>query len=107
MKEVVLILISLLFLSADSGELLWKFLLELLNDVSYEEIISWTGNKGEFKLNDAEEVSRQWGERKAGRKMSYESMSRSLRSYYDEDILYKTRGVNFVYHFNLDFLASL
>ena len=35
---------------------LWQFLLELLSDRSFQNIIVWTGNGWEFKLKDPDEV---------------------------------------------------
>lgn len=40
---------------------LWQFLLELLLNEEYKEIISWTNDEGEFKLVNAEEVAKLWG----------------------------------------------
>ena len=35
---------------------LWQFLLELLSERSFQNIIAWTGNGWEFKLKDPDEV---------------------------------------------------
>ena len=35
---------------------LWQFLLELLSERSFQNIIVWTGNGWEFKLKDPDEV---------------------------------------------------
>ena len=35
---------------------LWQFLLELLSDRTFQNIIVWTGNGWEFKLKDPDEV---------------------------------------------------
>ena len=43
---------------------LWQFLLELLLNEQYKDIISWTNDEGEFKLANAEEVARLWGLKK-------------------------------------------
>ncbi|KAK6057867.1 Ets-domain protein [Cooperia oncophora] len=44
---------------------LWQFLLELLADKRYDDVITWEGTQGEFKLVDPDEVARKWGERKS------------------------------------------
>ncbi|XP_071782176.1 protein C-ets-1-like [Centroberyx gerrardi] len=78
---------------------LWQFLLELLTDRSCQSCISWTGNGWEFKLTDPDEVALLWGRRKNKPKMNYEKLSRSLRYYYDKNIIHKTAGKRYVYRF--------
>ena len=71
---------------------LWQFLLELLKDNSCQQIICWTGDGWEFKVTDPNEVARRWGLRKNKPKMNYATISRSLRQYYDKNIIHKTAG---------------
>ena len=71
---------------------LWQFLLELLTDKTCINIISWTGDGWEFKMNDPDEVAVRWGMRKNKPKMNYEKMSRAMRYYYDKNIIHKTAG---------------
>ncbi|XP_072178457.1 ETS domain-containing protein Elk-3-like [Diadema setosum] len=78
---------------------LWQFLLELLMDKSRQHLIIWTGNEGEFKLLNAEEVARLWGLRKNKTNMNYDKLSRALRYYYDKNIIKKVMGQKFVYKF--------
>ncbi|KAM9836551.1 protein C-ets-2-like [Aulostomus maculatus] len=78
---------------------LWQFLLELLTDRSCQSCISWTGDGWEFKLTDPDEVALLWGRRKHKPKMNYEKLSRSLRYYYDKNIIRKTAGKRYVYRF--------
>ncbi|XP_071402448.1 protein c-ets-1-B-like [Centroberyx affinis] len=78
---------------------LWQFLLELLTDRSCQSCISWTGDGWEFKLTDPDEVALLWGRRKNKPKMNYEKLSRSLRYYYDKNIIHKTAGKRYVYRF--------
>ncbi|KAF7490352.1 ETS domain-containing protein Elk-3 [Sarcoptes scabiei] len=78
---------------------LWQFLLELLLNRQYENIITWTNNEGEFKLTNAEEVARLWGLRKNKLNMNYDKLSRALRYYYDKNIIKKVLGQKFVYKF--------
>ncbi|KAK3577330.1 hypothetical protein CHS0354_008424 [Potamilus streckersoni] len=77
-----------------SGETvqLWQFLLQLLTDNRYQNIIRWTGNEFEFKLSDPNEVARLWGIHKKKPQMNYEKLSRGLRYYYHKNIIHKTSG---------------
>jgi len=68
---------------------LWQFLLELLTDRQYCEIIEWLTADGEFKLHSAETVAQMWGQRKNKPTMNYEKLSRALRYYYDNDMITK------------------
>uniref|UniRef100_A0A3Q3ERM3 ETS domain-containing protein n=1 Tax=Labrus bergylta TaxID=56723 RepID=A0A3Q3ERM3_9LABR len=68
----------------DPSITLWQFLLHLLEDQRQRHLISWTGENGEFKLLDAEEVARLWGLRKNKHNMNYDKLSRALRYYYDK-----------------------
>uniref|UniRef100_A0A3Q3W930 ETS domain-containing protein n=1 Tax=Mola mola TaxID=94237 RepID=A0A3Q3W930_MOLML len=68
----------------DPSITLWQFLLHLLEDQQQRHLISWTGEDGEFKLLDAEEVARLWGLRKNKHNMNYDKLSRALRYYYDK-----------------------
>lgn len=86
---------------------LWQFLLELLTDVTYYDIIQWTGEEGEFKLLNADTVSILWGARKNKPNMNYEKLSRALRYYYDGDMLAKITGKRFVYKFICDLEALI
>jgi len=79
---------------------LWQFLLELLVSDEHSAIIEWTDRrKKEFRLKDAEEVARRWGERKSKPNMNYDKLSRALRYYYDKKIICKVPGKKFVYQF--------
>lgn len=81
---------------------LWQFLLEILTDVQYLDIIQWHGVDGEFKFLDAERVAYLWGVRKKKPNMNYEKLSRALRYYYDGGMLAKMTGKRFVYKFVCD-----
>uniref|UniRef100_A0A0V0J7U9 ETS domain-containing protein Elk-3 n=1 Tax=Schistocephalus solidus TaxID=70667 RepID=A0A0V0J7U9_SCHSO len=79
---------------------LWQFLLQLLLDHRYAELIRWTNNAGEFVLLRAEEVARLWGLRKDNNhRMNYDKLSRALRYYYQKNIIRKVHGHKFVYRF--------
>jgi GA-binding protein transcription factor alpha len=71
---------------------LWQFLLEILTDKEYINVITWQGANGEFKLTDPEVVAQLWGERKNKPAMNYEKLSRALRYYYDGDMISKVQG---------------
>ncbi|KAH9285441.1 ETS domain-containing protein Elk-1 [Echinococcus granulosus] len=79
---------------------LWQFLLQLLLNPRYCDIIRWTNNAGEFVLLRAEEVARLWGLRKDNNhRMNYDKLSRALRYYYQKNIIRKVQGHKFVYQF--------
>ncbi|CAO4364034.1 unnamed protein product [Caenorhabditis nigoni] len=85
---------------------LWQFLLELLSDKRYSEVITWEGVNGEFKLVDPDEVARKWGERKSKPNMNYDKMSRALRYYYDKNIMAKVHGKRYAYKFDFQGIAQ-
>ena len=80
---------------------LWQFLLELLQDEQYSNIIAWVGSDWEFKLLDPETVSMLWGIRKRKPSMNYDKLSRAIRYYYEKKIMNKVHGKRYVYKFNL------
>ncbi|CAK8677909.1 unnamed protein product [Clavelina lepadiformis] len=86
---------------------LWHFILELLQNNAYCEIITWDGENGEFLIKEPNEVARMWGERKRKPAMNYEKLSRALRYYYDKRILYKSKGKRYAYQFNAVALESM
>lgn len=89
--------------TGNNGQIqLWQFLLELLTTKEYKSIICWTGNEGEFKLQDPQCVAQLWGDRKNKPQMNYEKLSRALRYYYDGDMISKVHGERFVYKFVCD-----
>ncbi|XP_072776797.1 ETS domain-containing transcription factor ERF-like, partial [Taeniopygia guttata] len=79
---------------------LWHFILELLRQERYREVIAWQGDYGEFVIKDPDEVARLWGVRKCKPHMNYDKLSRALRYYYNKRILHKTKGKRFTYKFN-------
>ena len=69
---------------------LWEFLLELLAEKSCRSLITWVRKeRGEFKLNNAEEVAKRWGLVKRKKGMNYEKLGRALRYYYQQGIIKK------------------
>jgi len=85
---------------------LWQFLLELLTDAAFREVIQWIGEEGEFELVNPEAVARLWGERKCKPAMNYEKLSRALRYYYDGDMIAKVLYVCCSYYTSLNRLVS-
>ncbi|KAG5271515.1 hypothetical protein AALO_G00180890 [Alosa alosa] len=84
---------------------LWHFILELLRQEEYREVIAWQGDYGEFVIKDPDEVARLWGARKCKPQMNYDKLSRALRYYYNKRILHKTKGKRFTYKFNFNKLV--
>lgn len=81
---------------------LWQFLLELLTDKQYVEVIRWVGKNGEFEFLDADRVALLWGERKGYANMNYSKLTRALRNYYSTGILSKVTGHQYLYKFMFD-----
>lgn len=57
---------------------LWHFLLELLGQGD-GKVITWSGERGEFVIQDPEQLAKLWGERKGKPHMNYDKLSRALR----------------------------
>lgn len=85
---------------------LWQFLLELLQDEQYSNIITWVGSNWEFKLLDPETVSMLWGIRKRKPSMNYDKLSRAIRYYYDKKIIHKVHGKRYQYKFNFETISK-
>lgn len=81
---------------------LWRFLLELLTDKAYYDVIRWVNDNGEFHIVRPDTVARLWGEKKQKSNMTYEKLSRALRYYYEGDMISKVPGKRFVYKFHCD-----
>ncbi|XP_021003654.2 uncharacterized protein [Parasteatoda tepidariorum] len=81
---------------------LWQFLLELLSKQEHSDKIEWEGVDGTFKLKLPDDVAKMWGQKKKKKGMTYEKLSRSLRYYYDKQIMSKVNGKRFSYKFDLD-----
>ncbi|XP_070558896.1 transcriptional regulator ERG-like [Ptychodera flava] len=75
--------------------ILWRFLLENLNDPKMSDCLTWVNKKnGIFKFESSrkEDIARKWGEQKGNRKlMTYQKMARALRDYSKKEIIRKHR----------------
>ncbi|PIC37067.1 hypothetical protein B9Z55_015835 [Caenorhabditis nigoni] len=80
---------------------LFKLVLASETDPNLAQIIIWTKKEEMvFQLVDREKVARRWGAHKGKNlEMNYESMSRSLRDYYESGFMKKVAGKNFRYQF--------
>ena len=67
--------------TVSKGNHLWEFLLDLLNDETYNpELIKWENRpEGIFRIVKSHEVAHMWGEKKNRPTMNYEKLSRALR----------------------------
>ena len=69
---------------------LWQFLVYLLDFKKSTEIIQWIDRSSyEFKLIKPEKVAKEWGLHKHRANMNYDKLSRSLRYYYETNIIKK------------------
>lgn len=86
--------------------LLWHFLYHLLENSRYTSIISWIDREaGHFQIIQPNILAQIWGKCKANPNMTYECLSRSLRSYYQKGIIAKKSRLQ--YQFSAEALASL
>eukprot|EP00794_Sanderia_malayensis_P010904 gene10904-12063_t len=78
--------------------LLWQFLIQCL--AMGEHGITWTNrNAYEFKFTQPDAIARSWGRRKNKTTMTYEKMSRSLRTYYKRMIMTKVHDRRHTFKF--------
>lgn len=100
LKKLLIIFTN--YTNAHTDPFLRRFLLEILTNKEYRNIIQWQGYEGEFKLVEPDRVAALWGARKNKPNMNYEKLSRALRYYYEGDMLAKVNGKRFVYKFICD-----
>ncbi|XP_055935742.1 ETS homologous factor-like isoform X1 [Argiope bruennichi] len=77
---------------------LWEFIRDLLLDpVTNPSLIRWERPEdGIFKFVQSDRVAKMWGDRKQNPRMTYEKLSRAMRTYYSSGILSpvpKTEGL--------------
>ncbi|KAI6227600.1 hypothetical protein M3Y99_01238700 [Aphelenchoides fujianensis] len=71
------------------GNKLWEFIRDALKDPSTcPTIVRWEDpDQGVFRIVESEKLARLWGEKKNNQKMTYEKLSRAMRTYYEKQIL--------------------
>ena len=87
------------------GMHLWQFLYSILQvPEKYSHLIEWTSYRKEFefRLVEPDAIAVWWGYHKNKKNMSYDKLSRSLRYYYDKQIIRKIGGERYVYRFCVD-----
>ncbi|CAL2043335.1 unnamed protein product [Caenorhabditis brenneri] len=86
--------------SPNGRKRLLSFLRDLLNDVSYIDVIMWTDEaEQEFQLMKPHRVAELWGAATGNLSMTYDKMSRGLRYFYDNKQIAKMPGKNSRYKF--------
>lgn len=80
---------------------IWQFLLNLLTDSEYKNLIEWVDNDGTFKVIKPNTVSIMWGLIKNNWCMNYNKMAAALRYHYGKGIIEKAKG-KFIYKFSSD-----
>ncbi|VDM74654.1 unnamed protein product [Strongylus vulgaris] len=71
------------------GNKLWEFIRDALKDpLTCPSVVRWEDPiEGVFRIVESEKLARLWGERKNNTKMTYEKLSRAMRTYYEKQIL--------------------
>lgn len=77
---------------------IWQFLLNLLTDKTYTNVIEWVDNEGTFKIIKPNTVSVMWGLIKNNWRMNYNKMAAALRYHYGKGIIERVKG-KFLYKF--------
>lgn len=80
---------------------IWQFLLHLLTDNEYKNLIAWVDNEGRFKIIKPNTVSIMWGMIKNNWCMNYNKVAAALRYHYGKGIIEKAKG-KFIYKFSVD-----
>ena len=105
-------------LESNQSTQLWQFLLEILADKKYMNLIRWTPltlmafnesdiklteHDNEFIINDTRELARLWGIRRNKPNMNHKKFNRIMRHYYTKrNILKKTAGKRNTYFFQIN-----
>lgn len=68
---------------------LWEFIRDLLlNPATNPSLIRWERREdGIFKFVQSDKVAKMWGDRKQNPRMTYEKLSRAMRTYYRKNII--------------------
>lgn len=75
-----------------------QFLLEKLCNEENRHVIRWTGQKGQFEIRNPKLLATWWGLIKKKETMTYEKMSRAIRSKYNDGLFTKPAKI-FFYQF--------
>lgn len=68
--------------------MLWRFLLNLLEDPRNSPCIHWVQrDEGIFRILNTDWLARLWGRRHGNPRMTYEKMARAMRTYYRSKVL--------------------
>uniref|UniRef100_A0A0M3HYA5 ETS domain-containing protein n=1 Tax=Ascaris lumbricoides TaxID=6252 RepID=A0A0M3HYA5_ASCLU len=78
---------------------LWQFLIELLEDNAFKNVIQWICRPDCFKVLDDAELARLWGARKNNKEMSFLELCNEMRPYYARGLMFKFLGQRLIYHF--------
>jgi Ets-domain/Sterile alpha motif (SAM)/Pointed domain len=81
--------------------LLWQFILDLLVDNDYTNVVSWTGNEREFKIHDRCSIAYLWGMYKNNINMRFSRFKRTMLNYCKKGIVERTHE-DYVYRFTTD-----
>uniref|UniRef100_A0A915J0S3 Uncharacterized protein n=1 Tax=Romanomermis culicivorax TaxID=13658 RepID=A0A915J0S3_ROMCU len=71
------------------GNKLWEFIRDALKDPETSpSVVKWEDQEqGVFRIVESERLARLWGRKKNNSKMTYEKLSRAMRTYYEKKIL--------------------
>ncbi|KAL7075373.1 hypothetical protein ACQ4LE_005246 [Meloidogyne hapla] len=71
------------------GNKLWEFIRDALKDPrTCPSIVRWEDpSEGVFRIVESERLAFLWGQKKNNQKMTYEKLSRAMRTYYEKEIL--------------------
>nr|CAD2169191.1 unnamed protein product [Meloidogyne enterolobii] len=71
------------------GNKLWEFIRDALKDPrTCPSIVRWEDpSEGVFRIVESERLAFLWGQKKNNQKMTYEKLSRAMRTYYEKQIL--------------------
>ncbi len=82
---------------------LWQFLIELLiNKKDFRDIIEWRGTSGEFRFVQPDRVAYLWGLKKNKQNMTFSTLTRALRYYYQSGLIKKLNKQQYSYQFLFD-----
>ncbi|KAL3112784.1 hypothetical protein niasHT_019758 [Heterodera trifolii] len=71
------------------GNKLWEFIRDALKDPrTCPSVVRWEDpTEGVFRIVESERLAFLWGQKKNNQKMTYEKLSRAMRTYYEKQIL--------------------